>query len=1355
MAVPSTPPGGADEALGKALRAESRQSAGTVRGERLGETLAETAAGAPSCMAAPGRATPAALSLPVLDEAAAMTARALELMNRHYAESRDAQQLRAMIQDIMGRLSQLRDAAGVRPAERVSLEVLVAEMRNLLVSVDGRDALEQVLGSLKSVTVRMQRLREIPYRMDADAPVDQACETAQSVHMMASHPFRQVHVASGSELTNLCPPDLPAKYCERPIEIAAVEGMLMAASQAPSHAVNPVVLRGLGGVGKTVLAQAVAHRALDPSRHSSGGLCFGRVLWFCVGHQPVTLQLQRMLVHSLVGTAPAIETVAQGMMAVADCTHRTPVLLVLDDVWDASVVEAFATLGPQSRLLVTTRKGNVAATGRTFSVDAWPTDDGLRLLASYAECPVDELCGNRCAAHLVCDVCAGNALAIRLVGSEMADVSTADRRAILAEAAHRGHLHPSASRRVNDVLRRSFADISVHVQTCTDLALLPGNVDIPAEFARLVFCDSDLARLECAGLLTPVVENEVVVAYRVHRRVVECAGDELDRLDTSSVRRHAWLERLRTRCGDAQPTAWWSVASLGPSTTRFRGFALDAIWRLLRDTRQTAEMVRLCATYEWMHARCMHGDLMDIVGDFNDVRHIPVDDATAYALRMASQAYTLSLAALRVDRSLLPGQIVGRAHPDTLRDFTTWMGFIRRPAKSNTYWTAFVRRAIEMADAQAGPWLCPRRPCLTPVGSAQVLEVPLVREVRGLAVASGGRLLVSGSEDGTIIVWELASGAHVRALSGHSKRVWSVAVMSDGQRVVSGSEDKTVCVWNLESGACLCTSIGHTNWVLSVAALPDECGFVSGSRDKTVRVWEPVHGACTHVLEGHASEVNSVAVTPDGRHIVSGSDDKTVRVWEAQSGACFRTLHGHTDWVESVAVTPDGWHIVSGSEDKTVRLWDWTSGVCVRTLVGHTASVHGLAVTPDARHIVSGSWDGTVCVWNVASGARVRTLHGHLDRVTDVAVTPDGRGIVSSSDDRTMRVWQLDREDVRADALDRHTGRIQSAILTPDKRYMVSGSKDRTVRVWDAASGACVRTLRGHAEAVLCVAVSPNGQLAISGSQDKTVRVWALPSGECQRTLTGHAWNVTCVTVAPDGRFVVSGSWDATLRVWTVADGACTRVLEGHTDRVECVAVTPDGRNIVSGSQDRTVRVWDLARGSCTHVLNGHPWSVHCLTITPDGQYIVSGSLDRTLCVWDVAIGQCWLHIEGCTFETSRVGVTADGRHIVSRARDGVAAHEFHRGHEADASQVDHAVLDRAAGDAHLRVAACGRRIVATCDDAAAAVFVADMDIHVVAHAMNSVVAFDAGGRCVVLEWRHSRADRVDGRGRQTVARTH
>ncbi|KAK3301807.1 WD40-repeat-containing domain protein [Chaetomium strumarium] len=490
-------------------------------------------------------------------------------------------------------------------------------------------------------------------------------------------------------------------------------------------------------------------------------------------------------------------------------------------------------------------------------------------------------------------------------------------------------------------------------------------------------------------------------------------------------------------------------------------------------------------------------------------------------------------------------------------------------------------------------------------------------EVRAVAVSPDSRLTISGSWDKTVRVWDATTGAMRRVLNGHSDAVSAVAVSTDGQFIVSGSHDATVRVWDIATGATKSVLSGHTDAVLAIAISDNSQLIVSGSLDNTVRVWDITTGAIPHVLKGHSYLVTTVAVSRNRQLIVSGSYDNTVRVWDAATGATQRVLKGHTDAVSAVAILPDGQFIVSGSHDNTVRVWDIAKGVTRRVLEGHSNWVTAIAVSLDSQFIVSGSYDATVRVWDATIGVERCVPKGPANSVSAITVLPDI--IVSGSYDNTVRVWDVAMGATRC-VLKGHAGTVSAVAVSPDGQLIISGSFDMTVRVWDITKGAIRRVFKGHTCLVSDVAVLPDSRLIVSGSHDNTVRVWDIAAGAIQRVLKGHTDAVSAVAVSSDGQFIVSGSFDNTVRVWDTATGATRRVLKGHRNWVMAVAISLDRRLIISGDNTSMVRVWDATTGVTRRVVEGHSW-VSAVAVSPDGQLIASSSSDKTVRIWDMETG--------------------------------------------------------------------------------------------------------------------------------------
>ena len=156
-----------------------------------------------------------------------------------------------------------------------------------------------------------------------------------------------------------------------------------------------------------------------------------------------------------------------------------------------------------------------------------------------------------------------------------------------------------------------------------------------------------------------------------------------------------------------------------------------------------------------------------------------------------------------------------------------------------------------------------------------------------------------------------------RIFTGHTRPIVSVAFAPDGKRILTGAEDNTVKLWDLATGKVLLTLTGHTGGVWAVAFAPDGKRALSGSNDNSMRYWDLDTGKELHCFKEHTSSVRTVAFAPDGRRAVSGCYDHKVRLWDLTTFKEVRVLAGHADMVMSVAYSSDGKRILSGGARAT------------------------------------------------------------------------------------------------------------------------------------------------------------------------------------------------------------------------------------------------------------------------------------------------------------------------------------------------------------------------------------------------------------------------------------------------------
>ncbi|MEH2071594.1 MAG: caspase family protein [Nostoc sp.] len=530
-------------------------------------------------------------------------------------------------------------------------------------------------------------------------------------------------------------------------------------------------------------------------------------------------------------------------------------------------------------------------------------------------------------------------------------------------------------------------------------------------------------------------------------------------------------------------------------------------------------------------------------------------------------------------------------------------------------------------------------------------------DVISVAISADGQTIVSGGSDGTVWLWNSQGQTLAEPLRDHEDYVRSVAISADGQTIVSGGGDGTVWLWNSQGQTLAEPLRGHQGDVWSVAISADGQTIVSGGEDGTVRLWNLQRQILAEPLRSHQGIVRSVAISVDGQTIVSGGDDGTVRLWNLQGQTLAEPLRGHKGDVWSVAISADGQTIVSGGDDGTVRLWNLQGQILAQPLRGHEGYVLSVAISADGQTIVCGGGDGTVRLWNLQGQTLAQPLRSHEDIVTSVAISTDGQTIVSGGVDGTVQLWNSQGQTL-AEPLRSHQGIVTSVAISADGQTIVSGSGDCTVRLWNLQGQTLAEPLRGHegdvrSVAVRSVAISADGQTIVSGGDDGTVRLWNLQGQTLAEPLRSHEGDVYCVAISADGQTIVSGGEDGTVRLWNLQGQTLVEPLRGHKGDVWSVAISADGQTIVSGGEDGTVWLWNRQGQTLAQPLRGHESVVHSVAISADGQTIVSGGVDGTVWLWNLQGQTLAEPLRGHEDIVNSVAISADGQTIVSGGRDG------------------------------------------------------------------------------------------------------
>ncbi len=243
-------------------------------------------------------------------------------------------------------------------------------------------------------------------------------------------------------------------------------------------------------------------------------------------------------------------------------------------------------------------------------------------------------------------------------------------------------------------------------------------------------------------------------------------------------------------------------------------------------------------------------------------------------------------------------------------------------------------------------------------------------------------------------------------LLGRPGSIPTVAYSPDGKRIVSGSQTGTLMVWDAHAGTAVFSLKGHAESVTIVCFSPDGKQILTGGDDRTARVWDADKGTEIHTLKGHAGSVTSVCFRPDDQRILTGSEGGTVKVWDARTGREVSSLQTRS---AVLAFRADGKRLVSAGPDNILKVWDLDRGEEVLSLKGHMATLVSAAFRSDGKRLASIGGDSTIKVWDLDKGQEILSFKAHTLVATAVAYSPDGNSLASASRDGTVKVWDAEK----------------------------------------------------------------------------------------------------------------------------------------------------------------------------------------------------------------------------------------------------------------------------------------------------------------------------------------------------------
>lgn len=573
-------------------------------------------------------------------------------------------------------------------------------------------------------------------------------------------------------------------------------------------------------------------------------------------------------------------------------------------------------------------------------------------------------------------------------------------------------------------------------------------------------------------------------------------------------------------------------------------------------------------------------------------------------------------------------------------------------------------------------------------GEAQQLETVIqaghYSAVTSVCTSHDGRLIATGSNDKTIILWRSSDGKQIRSLRGNTSGISYLEFNRKGNTLLSLGNDGTIVLWNVSSGEAIRRVNLPGDRFTCASFHPEEKEIVTGSRKSGVSTWNIDSGDKISQFEAVTedllsargftySETGSVKFSCDGKYIIAGAGDNTAILWNAKTGEEIRkykkTRTSCTSCIAEAIITSDSKYVLSAGTD-SIKLYDMSSGSLLKEFYGRGGSPENVVISNDDKYIAAIEY-GVAKIWDIETGKIIVEAGDYSqNKVLSIAISPDGNQLITAGQKRIADIWNISTgnkiitlqgylnnvdEQILTDPYMYWAAMVNETKLSPGGEYIAVGRTGNNAKIIQFSSGRVYQTLKGHNSMVISLCFSPDGKYLATGGLDGKAIVWDVETGDSIQVIRfpDSKLAIFSVDISPDGKMLATADWGGYVTIWDIETGERIQVISPHERMgVYQVKFSSNGVYFISAGLDRKLKLTEIDSGQEVRIFTGHTELVNSINLSPDGDRIITSGWDGTIRVWDFYSGLQILRIRAHEGGVYNAKFDSTGGFIVSGGDD-------------------------------------------------------------------------------------------------------
>ncbi len=267
-------------------------------------------------------------------------------------------------------------------------------------------------------------------------------------------------------------------------------------------------------------------------------------------------------------------------------------------------------------------------------------------------------------------------------------------------------------------------------------------------------------------------------------------------------------------------------------------------------------------------------------------------------------------------------------------------------------------------------------------------------------------LVIYGSKNNTIVIWDLLKNKSSFVLEGHEAPVSILKLLDNGYMLASGANDHTIKLWNLKTNSCICTLNAHTDIITYMDELSDE-RLISASFDGMIKTWDL--NACT-MIDAFSTGASIAALKRfDTSQLAVFYSDFTLKIWDLERGKFFFNIKSLN---QIICFQKTGKYLISGHFDGKIKFWNKTNWRVAKSIEENSVFLMSLVTLDinETEHLASIDQFGVIKIWCLVRFSLVNMLYGFSNTLQFQIFYMnkiDSRRIMSRSAMGLVRIWEF------------------------------------------------------------------------------------------------------------------------------------------------------------------------------------------------------------------------------------------------------------------------------------------------------------------------------------------------------------